>query len=217
MCLEHIKHPISVARRIMEKTPHIILVAEGALKFALSEGFKKENLLTPSSEKAWKEWLKKTKYQPKINVENESYKKQDDPAMPGGKDNHDTIGIIALDGDGNLSGGCTTSGMAFKMPGRVGDSPVIGAGLFVDNEIGAATATGVGEEVIRCVGSHLVVELMRQGLGPTEACKQAVERIASVSIIKQSPTWPLWQCPIMRLSSVAIWVRSASFCSIFFK
>ena len=178
MCLEHIKHPISVARRIMEKTPHIILVAEGALKFALSEGFKKENLLTPSSEQAWKEWLKKTKYQPKINVENESYKKQDDPAMPGGKDNHDTIGIIALDGDGNLSGGCTTSGMAFKMPGRVGDSPVIGAGLFVDNEIGAATATGVGEEVIRCVGSHLVVELMRQGLGPTEACKQAVERIA---------------------------------------
>ena len=178
MCLEHIKHPISVARKIMEKTPHIILVAEGALKFALSEGFKKENLLTPSSEQAWKEWLKKTKYQPKINVENESYKKQDDPAMPGGKDNHDTIGIIALDGDGNLSGGCTTSGMAFKMPGRVGDSPVIGAGLFVDNEIGAATATGVGEEVIRCVGSHLVVELMRQGLGPTEACRQAVERIA---------------------------------------
>ena len=178
MCLEHIKHPISVARRIMEKTPHIILVAEGALKFALSEGFKKENLLTPSSEQAWKEWLKKTKYQPKINVENESYKKQDDPAMPGGIDNHDTIGIIALDGDGNLSGGCTTSGMAFKMPGRVGDSPVIGAGLFVDNEIGAATATGVGEEVIRCVGSHLVVELMRQGFGPTEACRQAVERIA---------------------------------------
>jgi N4-(beta-N-acetylglucosaminyl)-L-asparaginase len=178
MCLEHIKHPISVARRIMEKTPHIILVAEGALKFALSEGFKKENLLTPSSEQAWKEWLKETKYQPKINVENESYKKQDDPAMPGGKENHDTIGIIALDGDGNLSGGCTTSGMAFKMPGRVGDSPVIGAGLFVDNEVGAATATGVGEEVIRCVGSHLVVELMRQGLGPTEACRQAVERIA---------------------------------------
>jgi N4-(beta-N-acetylglucosaminyl)-L-asparaginase len=182
MCLEHIKHPISVARRIMEKTPHIILVAEGALKFALSEGFKKENLLTPSSEKAWKEWLKETKYQPKINVENESYKKQDDPAMPGGKDNHDTIGILALDGQNNLSGGCTTSGMAFKMPGRVGDSPVIGAGLFVDNEVGAATATGVGEEVIRCVGSHLVVELMRQGLGPTEACRQAVERI-----VKRNP------------------------------
>lgn len=178
MCLEHIKHPISVARRIMEKTPHIILVAEGALKFALAEGFKKENLLTPSSEKAWKEWLKETKYEPKINVENESYKKQNEPPMPGGKDNHDTIGILALDGQSNLSGGCTTSGMAFKMPGRVGDSPVIGAGLFVDNEVGAATATGVGEEVIRCVGSHLVVELMRQGLGPTEACRQAVERIA---------------------------------------
>jgi len=178
MCLEHIKHPISVARRVMEKTPHIVLVGDGALRFALSEGFPKENLLTPESEKAWRKWLKESKYQPRINIENERSEPRPDIPMPGGKDNHDTIGMLALDKAGNMSGGCTTSGMAFKLPGRVGDSPIIGAGLFVDNEVGGATATGVGEEVIRCVGSHLVVELMRQGLSPVDACRKAVERIA---------------------------------------
>lgn len=158
--LEKIVHPISVARKVMEKTPHIMLVGEGALQFALANGFKKENLLTPESELAWKEWLKTAEYKPVINIEN-----------------HDTIGMVALDKNGNLSGGCTTSGLAFKMHGRVGDSPIIGAGLFVDNEIGAATSTGVGEEVIRIVGSHLVVELLRQGNSPEEACRKAVERI----------------------------------------
>lgn len=158
--LEHIVHPISVARMVMEKTPHVMLVGEGALKFALANGFEKRKLLTNSSEKAWKEWLKKSEYKPVINVEN-----------------HDTIGIIALDASGNLSGACTTSGLAYKMRGRVGDSPIIGAGLYVDNEVGAATATGVGEEVIRIVGCHLVVELMRQGNAPREACRLAVERI----------------------------------------
>lgn len=180
MCLEHIMHPISVARLVMEKTPHVILVGEGALQFALANGFKKENLLTPDSELAWKEWLKKSQYNPIMNIENKSYN-QNQPAsefFPGSIDNHDTIGMLALDAQGNLSGGCTTSGMAFKMHGRVGDSPVIGAGLFVDNEIGAATSTGVGEEVIKCVGSHLVVEYMRQGYSPREACKKVVERIA---------------------------------------
>ena len=180
MCLEHIIHPISVARLVMEKTPHVILVGEGALQFALANGFKKENLLTPDSELAWKEWLKKSQYNPIMNIENKSYN-QNQPAsefFPGSIDNHDTIGMLALDAQGNLSGGCTTSGMAFKMHGRVGDSPVIGAGLFVDNEIGAATSTGVGEEVIKCVGSHLVVEYMRQGYSPREACKKVVERIA---------------------------------------
>lgn len=181
MCLEHIKHPISVARLVMEKTPHIVLTGDGALQFALANGFKKENLLTPSSEKSWKEWLKESKYEPKMNIENQLYNKENDP-MPGGPDNHDTIGIVALDGKGNLSGGCTTSGMAYKMRGRVGDSPIIGAGLYVDNEIGAATSTGVGEEVIRIVGSHLVVELMRQGFTPQKACEEAVQRI-----IKRSP------------------------------
>jgi N4-(beta-N-acetylglucosaminyl)-L-asparaginase len=158
--LQHIIHPISVARLVMEKTPHVMLVGEGALKFALANGFKKENLLTKESEKAWKLWLKKSEYKPVVNVEN-----------------HDTIGIIALDEKGNLSGACTTSGMAYKMHGRVGDSPIIGAGLYVDNEVGAATATGVGEEVIRIVGCHLVVELMRQGNTPEDACRLAVERI----------------------------------------
>ena len=159
-CLEHIKNPISVARAVMEKTPHVMLVGEGALEFAVSQGFKKQNLLTPESEKEWKKWLKTSQYKPIVNIEN-----------------HDTIGMIALDENGNLSGACTTSGMAFKMHGRVGDSPIIGAGLYVDNEIGAATATGHGEEVIRTCGTHLVVELMRQGKTPQQACEEAVQRI----------------------------------------
>lgn len=181
MALQHIMHPISVARLVMEKTPHIVLVGDGALQFALANGFKKENLLTPESEKAWKEWLKEAKYEPEMNIENRLFDKDKDP-MPGGPDNHDTIGMLALDAKGNMGGACTTSGMAFKMHGRVGDSPIIGAGLYVDNEIGGATSSGVGEEVIRIVGSHLVVELMRQGHKPEAACKEAVQRI-----IKRSP------------------------------
>ncbi len=158
--LENIANPISVARMVMEKTPHVMLVGEGAQTFAISQGFKKEKLLTESSEKAWKEWLEKSQYKPIINIEN-----------------HDTIGMVAIDVKGNLSGSCTTSGLAFKMHGRVGDSPIIGAGLYVDNEVGAACATGLGEAVIRQCGSFLVVELMRQGKTPTEACKIAVDRI----------------------------------------
>lgn len=180
-CLQHIMHPVSVARLIMEKTPHIFLAGEGALQFALANGFTKQNLLTKKSEQDWKEWLKTAKYKPEINIENKLYDKKNDP-MPGGPNNHDTIGMIAMDANGNLSGACTTSGMAYKMHGRVGDSPIIGAGLYVDNEVGAAAATGVGEEVIRIVGSHLVVELMRQGKSPEAACKEAVERI-----IKRNP------------------------------
>jgi N4-(beta-N-acetylglucosaminyl)-L-asparaginase len=159
-CLEYIKNPIAVARKVMEKTPHVMLVGKGALDFALANGFKKTNLLTPPSEKDWKEWMKTSKYKPVINIEN-----------------HDTIGMLALDQAGNLSGACTTSGLAYKMHGRVGDSPIIGAGLYVDNEIGAACATGLGEAVIKVVGSHVVVEMMRQGKSPEEACKIAVERI----------------------------------------
>ncbi|MEJ5054653.1 N(4)-(beta-N-acetylglucosaminyl)-L-asparaginase [Sphingobacterium sp. MYb382] len=177
--LEHIAHPISVARLVMEKTPHVMLVGEGALQFALEQGFEQENLLIPSSEKAWKEWLKEKKYKPIMNIENKSFQTE---RLPGNQYNHDTIGMLALDADGNLSGACTTSGMAFKMRGRVGDSPIIGAGLYVDNEVGGATSTGVGEEVIRTVGSFLVVELMRQGYSPEAACKEAVERI-----IKKKP------------------------------
>jgi isoaspartyl peptidase/L-asparaginase-like protein (Ntn-hydrolase superfamily) len=162
--LQHIKHPISVARLVMEKTPHVMLTGDGALEFALRQGFEKENLLTPESEAAWREWLRTAPANVKaeINVEN-----------------HDTIGMLALDTQGNLSGACTTSGAAWKLHGRVGDSPIIGAGLFVDNEVGGATATGWGEAVIRVAGSHLVVELMRQGHSPEEACRLAVERVIS--------------------------------------
>ncbi len=166
--LEFIKHPISVARAVMEKTPHVMLVGDGALQFALSQGFKKENLMVEESEKEWKEWLKKSEYKPIANIEN-----------------HDTIGMIALDSHGNLSGACTTSGMAFKMHGRVGDSPIIGAGLYVDNEVGAATATGHGEEVIRIAGCHLVVELMRQGKTPQQACEEAVARVVKLMDLRK--------------------------------
>lgn len=177
LALEHIKHPISVARLVMEKTPHVMLAGSGAFQFALENGFKKENLLTPNSEKAWKEWLKTSKYQPEINIENKLYDQVAPQKLPGNEYNHDTIGMLALDASGNLSGACTTSGMAYKLHGRIGDSPIIGAGLYIDNEIGGATSTGVGEEVIRNVGSFLVVELMRQGLSPEDACKEAVMRI----------------------------------------
>lgn len=159
--MEDIMHPVSVARLVLEKTPHVILVGEGARQFAIDNGFKKENLLTPESKAAWEKWLKTGEYKP-INWENY----------------HDTIGMIAIDNFGNLSGACSTSGLAYKMHGRVGDSPIIGAGLFVDNEVGAATATGNGEYMIKVSGSHTVVEMMRQGMSPNDACKEAVTRIA---------------------------------------
>lgn len=158
--LQYIKHPVSVARKVMEETPHVILVGEGALQFALEQGFEKENLLTEESKKAWEKWLETAEYKPIINVEN-----------------HDTIGMLALDQGGRLSGACTTSGLAYKMAGRVGDSPIIGSGLYVDNEVGAAVATGLGEAVLKSVGSFLVVELMRQGYTPQEACEEAIQRI----------------------------------------
>jgi N4-(beta-N-acetylglucosaminyl)-L-asparaginase len=180
--LEHMVHPISVARMVMEKTPHIMLVGEGALQFALANGFQKENLLTPASEKAWKEWVKTSKYEPVINIENQRSKANDPKKLPGGPHNHDTIGMLALDAAGKMGGACTTSGAAWKMRGRVGDSPIIGAGLYVDGEVGAATSSGLGEEVIRTCGSHAVVELMRQGMRPEKACYQLVERI-----VKRNP------------------------------
>ena len=158
--LQGIKHPISVAKKVLQNTPHVMLSGKGALQFALSEGFTEENLLTPEAENDWKKWMEESKYKPVINIEN-----------------HDTISMLVIDEDGNISGGCTTSGAAWKMHGRVGDSPIIGAGLFLDNEVGAAAATGLGEAVIRTAGSAMVVELMRQGKSPYEACKEIVERI----------------------------------------
>jgi N4-(beta-N-acetylglucosaminyl)-L-asparaginase len=158
--LQNIMHPISVARKVMEKTPHVILSGEGALRFALAEGFKKENLLTEAAEKRWKEWLLTSQYNPIVN-----------PSM------HDTIGLLAIDKNNRLCGGCSTSGAAYKMHGRVGDSPVIGAGLFVDNEVGAASGTGLGELALKSLSSFLIVEQIRQGKHPQKACEIAVKRI----------------------------------------
>ena len=160
--LENIMHPISVARKVMELTPHVMLVGPGALQFALDNGFSKENLLTESSKREWQEWLKTSKYEPR----------------PVDANHHDTIGMLAKDSAGNLSGACTTSGLAWKLHGRVGDSPIIGAGMFCDNEVGAACATGVGEAVIKICGSHFIVERMRSGRSPQEACREAIEMIA---------------------------------------
>ena len=180
--LERIKHPVSVARRVMEKTPHVMLVGSGAQQFAIEEGFPLEpSKLSDDAEHNYQNWLKKSDYKPVINIENTKKQTAFAPyKLANGEWNHDTIGMVAMDAAGNLSGSCTTSGMGFKMRGRLGDSPIIGAGLFVDNEVGAATATGQGEDVIRICGSHLVVELMRQGLSPETACKKAVERIIKI-------------------------------------
>ena len=158
--LKNIKHAISLARKVMEDTPHVMLSGIGAEEFGYSMGFVKEDLLTEASKKAWNKWKKTSKYDPIINIEN-----------------HDTIGMLAIDSNGNISGGCTTSGLAYKMHGRVGDSPIIGSGLYVDNGIGGAVATGLGEEVVKTVGSFLIVELMRQGHSPQKACEIAIKRI----------------------------------------
>jgi len=158
--LQHIKHPVSVARLVMEKTPHVMLSGEGALKFALENGFVEENLLTEKAKKAWENWLVESEYKPVINIEN-----------------HDTIGMLAIDEENHVAGACTTSGLGYKMHGRVGDSPVIGAGLYADDEVGAATATGMGELVLKTLGSFLMVELMRNGYSPQEACEEGIRRI----------------------------------------
>lgn len=181
MFMQQIKHPISVARKLMETTKHVVLAGDGALQFAVENGFEKmPRKLSADAEKEWKKWLKKSEYKPIINIENRKVSQNElsAPAYFGsGAVNHDTMGTIALDAKGDLSGSCTTSGMAFKMHGRVGDSPIIGAGLFVDNKVGAATSSGVGEEVIRICGTHTIIELMRFGYSPKKACAEAVKRI----------------------------------------
>lgn len=161
--LEGIAHPISVARAVMERTQHVMLVGDGARQFALAQGFATAKMPIEEVKKDYEKWRKENKdlfKKPEINHEN-----------------HDTIGMIAMDAQGQLAGACTTSGWAYKMHGRVGDSPIIGAGLFVDDEVGAATATGLGEAIVRVAGSHTVVELMRQGYTPFDACKEACMRI----------------------------------------
>jgi N4-(beta-N-acetylglucosaminyl)-L-asparaginase len=179
--LQHIEHPVSVARRVMEVTPHVMLVGEGALKFALENGFNKKDLLTDRAKKEWGKW--------KAGHPNAIKERQ------ANVENHDKIGILEIDEQGKMSGACTTSGMAWKLNGRVGDSPIIGAGLYVDNEVGAATATGVGEAVVRAVGSFLVVEFMRHGHSPQDACRLATERV-----IKKNPDWKQVQVGFIALN-----------------
>ena len=162
VAVENIVNVARLAKDVMEKTPHVMLAGKGAQDFAISEGYKQTDLLTEKSKEDWKKWLESEEYKPIINIEN-----------------HDTIGMLCLDKNNNISGACTTSGLAYKMRGRVGDSPIIGSGLFIDNKIGGAVATGLGEEVVKTVGSFLVVELMRQGKSPQEACEIAVKRIVS--------------------------------------
>ena len=161
--VRQVRHPITLARKVMEKTPHVMLSGEGARQFAIAEGMSmEEEVLSPAARKAYEKWKEKSEYKPIINIEN-----------------HDTIGMIGVDEQGRMAGSCTTSGLAFKMHGRVGDSPIIGAGLYVDDEVGAATATGLGESIIRICGSFLIVELMRQGRSPQEACEEAIKRLIS--------------------------------------
>lgn len=186
--LERIKHPVSVARKVMETTPHVLLSGVGAQEFAVANGFPLESgELSDDAVKEWKEWLKRSEYKPKANIENlkpgvsqiaAPYKFDD------GSFNHDTMGTLAIDTRGKLSGMVTTSGMAFKMRGRVGDSPIIGAGLFVDNEVGAATSSGVGEEVIRICGTHTIIEQMRLGRSPELACRESIRRIVKRDPVK---------------------------------
>tara|TARA_B100000900_G_scaffold404128_1_gene412076 strand:- start:770 stop:1693 length:924 start_codon:yes stop_codon:yes gene_type:complete len=162
VAVENIVNVARLAKDVMEKTPHVMLAGKGAEEFALNEGYKKTDLLTESSKKNWQKWFETKEYSPIINI-----------------DNHDTIGMLCMDHDNNISGACSSSGQAYKMPGRVGDSPIIGSGLFIDNKVGGAVATGLGEEVIKTVGSFLVVELMRQGNSPQKACEIAINRIVS--------------------------------------
>nr|WP_228547166.1 N(4)-(beta-N-acetylglucosaminyl)-L-asparaginase [Nonlabens antarcticus] len=159
VCVENYTNVAALAKKVMTETPHVMLAGEGAQEFAEKQGFKKEELFTENSKKEYREWLKTAEYKPIINIEN-----------------HDTIGMICRDGNGDISGACTTSGLSYKMKGRVGDSPIIGAGLFIDNEVGGAAATGMGEEIMKSVGSFLIVELMRNGMSPQDACEEAVMR-----------------------------------------
>ncbi len=176
--LKNYTHAVSVARKVMEETPHVMLAGEGAGQFAREQGFEKEELLTEESQAAYKDWLKKKEYKPLINIEN-----------------HDTIGMLCIDNNGDLAGACTSSGLSYKMNGRVGDSPILGSGLFLDNEVGGAVATGMGEAIMKSVGSFLIVELMRQGKSPQQACEIAIHRI-----IKANPDYKEFQAAFIAVN-----------------
>ena len=172
--LENFPNPISVARRVMERTNHVLLVGEGAADFAQEQGFNSQDLLTLEQKKKWEEWKAQRQRLP--------MRARGERAVP----SHDTIALVGMDSKGHIAGGCSTSGLAYKLPGRVGDSPILGSGLYVDGQVGAAGATGIGENVMRHCGSFLIVELMRSGMDPATACRTAIERIAKTDKKKPS-------------------------------
>ena len=174
--LKYIKNPSKVARLVMERTDHILLVGDGALDFAIKMGFQKENLLTEDSRKKWLEW--------RSNLSaTDAWLSEEQEGTPFGAviKHYGTINCLAVDSAGNVAGTTTTSGLAWKIAGRVGDSPIIGAGLYVDNEIGAAGSTGRGEANIKVCGAHTVIELMRQGKTPEQACIETLERVVKTT------------------------------------
>lgn len=178
--LEHVRHTAAVAKRVMEKTPHVLLVGDGALWFALKEGFPMQTHHTPESVA---EWYAKHPANSKIALpgDNQPLLHSDHIGLPAGERNHDTVTVLAHDANGDVASVCTTSGLAYKLPGRVGDSPVIGAGIYADNEAGAAGATGVGEEIIRAGGSLWIAEQMRSGASAQAAVESAIRRVNAIA------------------------------------
>lgn len=193
--VENIRHVAALARRVMEKTPHILLAGEGARLFAVEQGFPLESVNTAEGMAIWEKRRPKPKDQipPHTELWTDDRSQHAFHAEKGEQGGaaagiaeppigHDTVAVLALDLKGNLGGVCTTSGLPFKLPGRVGDSPLIGHGLYVDNTAGAAGGTGKGEEIIRIGGSMFVVEAMRSGRSPQESCEAAVRKVNAVAV-----------------------------------
>lgn len=200
ICVENIKNPIKLARLILEDTEHTVLAGDGAYDFAIKNGFKPESLLTENSLKRYKEWKASDSSKPE-EIHTDDFVKPWDKNLDFNADgNHDTIGMVAVDTDSNVSASCTTSGMAWKLHGRVGDSPIIGAGLYVDGDIGGAASTGRGEECIRACGSFLIVEMMRMGLSPKEACRVACERVYKLNLLSSKNRDHLFQVGFIALN-----------------
>lgn len=200
ICVENIHNPVSLARLVLEDTEHTILAGDGAYEFAIKNGFKPENLLTPESIKRFHEW-KLTKGTKPEEIHTDDFKIVESKHDKINEDGyHDTIGMLAIDSNGHVSASCTTSGMAWKLHGRVGDSPIIGSGLYVDGEIGGAASTGRGEECIRACGSFLIVELMRNGKTPKEACRLACERVYKLNLLSSKNRDHIFQVGFIALN-----------------
>ncbi|CAN5567226.1 N(4)-(beta-N-acetylglucosaminyl)-L-asparaginase [soil metagenome] len=179
--LENIRHAAAVAKKVMNETPHLMLVGDGALWFALQQGFKMETHHTPESVKEWYDRHPGNTARPAGDFDDQPFHTSDNIGLPIDEHNHDTVTVLARDGKGHLGGVCSTSGLAYKLPGRVGDSPIIGAGLYADDEAGVAGGTGVGEEILRAGGSLFIVEQMRAGKSAQEAVELGVRRCNSIA------------------------------------